>query len=497
MSIKYVPKHKTMSCRIVVFSLFLLGNHFCFSQQSPTENREEFEEGVIKYRDENCNIDFLPEKSSQSDSTVIVKTHPITWFYVRGIFEFEFDGYTLHKALNYFRYADALREEYYNELLPGDEKLLGKDPFLCHTFGPNFFQNMKGRDKTIIDSMNYLINNESDIIQRIENEIIKLQQERDTIRDKIQETQDVLKKAKETRELMADASSDSYNDINHLNQVLSNLGTSTSAISSGDKKVNFDMQYISKDGIDKANLGAYPLGLGCTEDIQRTSQLIAENLLVEVKGKVAGDIEIPITIIGTADGNKGTEAFGKSNRSFLDAFEQDKYGFIAHSQITTNQMEELIQGIQEGNDETVNIPTQDLDLQNYLDSIGYKMSNISLAYRRAYCAYEEVEKVFKKKYRNDKSIKLVTELRSASFIHLGVEYRGMRIIIETDGVFKHNRAELKRLLSKERNLTRQIKRKDQRRQKIKDAVINYQDALENMENYAKKAKNIRNAIELN
>ena len=73
----------------------------------------------------------------------------------------------------------------------------------------------------------------------------------------------------------------------------------------------------------------------------------------------------------------------------------------------------------------------------------------------------------------------------------------MRIIIETDGVFKHNRAELKRLLSKERNLTRQIKRKDQRRQKIKDAVINYQDALENMENYAKKAKNIRNAIELN
>lgn len=495
MNIQYVLKHKSVYTRIGFISLLLIFTQFCYSQQSPTENREDFEEGVLKYRRENCNINYLPEKSSKSDSTIIVETHPITWFYVRGIFEFEFSGYTLHRALDYFRYADALREEYYNEMLPGDEKLLGKDPFLCHTFGPNFYQNMKGRDEIIVDSMKYLIDNEKDIIKRIEKNIIELKQERDTIRVKIEEIEDVLTKAKANRISMAEASADTYNDINHLNQVLSNLGTPSQIIPTGDKKVNFDIQYISKDGIDKVNLGVYPLGLGCTEEIKKTSRLLAENLLVEVKGKVTSDIEIPITIIGTADGNKGAEAFGLSNSKFLDAFEQDKYGFIAHSQVSQNQVDELIQGLQEGNDENVNIPTQRLDLQNYLDSIGYRMSNISLAYRRAYCAFEEVEKVFKRKYENDKSVKLVIKLRSASFIHLGVEYRGMRIVIETDGVFKHNRAEQKRLIKKEQNLSRQIKRKDQEKQKIKDAVINYQDALDNMENYEKKAMKLRKAIQ--
>jgi len=175
-------------------------------------------------------------------------------------------------------------------------------------------------------------------------------------------------------------------------------------------------------GITASNSSAgYSLGQHCADETKFVIQKIANAILRKVKLLGNKNISISMTITGKSDGH----SYGRNIGKYTGKRIEGKYFIKENSTII-------------GNERNVVIANRDI-------------SNIELAFLRAYCVYEQFYEVLNGKVNLE-----TPTFYTSEFQQKGEAYRGVEIELTIENLFKHNRREIDSLNNEIRKKGKEI-----------------------------------------
>ena len=219
------------------------------------------------------------------------------------------------------------------------------------------------------------------------------------------------------------------------------------------------------DPIFSPNLSAYRLGDHCSGQIKKAAQSITEAILKQQSATLRNpdainDVRMTLKIRGKSDGNQIKKCLTYYGENISEKYYRVQYGYVEKNQI---QRAELENGACE-------------------------VTNETLAFLRAYCAYQQILEVLEEKKlvhfflepgRNRGEVEFQAEV----FTEKGDDYRGVDIEIVVNGLYEHKKREKEqlvkqreRLIVSQKETSEQVKKRE-REKAIIDSKIEKLDKL--------------------